>query len=188
MRKFRLKMASARFCRLRRRRRISSTFVPRAWRRNGDLSFMQNPSDGPLRRKKEKEKGRKRQMRRWALTVLLASFFITGAAVSGLRRNHRDAADVRIDHRAYPVCLAWHRIRHHRPCGRHGGHHRLQFDGRPQAEGRQEGRLAHLQYGKGLVRLQRRHRRHCGRRLRRHGRPLSPRSFFPLPEPNFGSP
>lgn len=38
---------------------------------------MQNPSDGPLRRKKEKEKGRKRQMRRWALTVLLASFFIT---------------------------------------------------------------------------------------------------------------
>mgnify|MGYP006877321698 CR=1 FL=1 len=34
---------------------------------------MQNPSDGPLRRKKEKEKGRKRQMRRWALTVLLAS-------------------------------------------------------------------------------------------------------------------
>ena len=40
-------------------------------------SFMQNPSDGPSRRKKEKEKGRKRQMRRWALTVLLASFLIT---------------------------------------------------------------------------------------------------------------
>ena len=38
---------------------------------------MQNPSDGPSRRKKEKEKGRKRQMRRWALTVLLASFLIT---------------------------------------------------------------------------------------------------------------
>ena len=36
-------------------------------------SVMQNPSDGPSRRKKEKEKGRKRQMRRWALTVLLAS-------------------------------------------------------------------------------------------------------------------
>ena len=40
-------------------------------------SVMQNPSDGPSRRKKEKEKGRKRQMRRWALTVLLASFLIT---------------------------------------------------------------------------------------------------------------
>ena len=40
-------------------------------------SFMQNPSDGPSRRKKEKEKGRKRQMRRWALTVLLVSFLIT---------------------------------------------------------------------------------------------------------------
>ena len=39
---------------------------------------MQNPSDGPLRRKKgERGKGRKRQMRRWALTVLLASFLIT---------------------------------------------------------------------------------------------------------------
>ena len=40
-------------------------------------SFMQNPSDGPSRRKKEKEKGRKRQMRRWALTMLLVSFLIT---------------------------------------------------------------------------------------------------------------
>ena len=127
---------------------------------------MQNPSDGPLRRKKEKEKGRKRQMRRWALTVLLASFFITAL----LSLASGEIIETLPMFASIIVLILFVSLG-------------IVFDiiglavATADITAFNSMAARRLKAGRKAV-LPRRHRRHCGRRLRRHGRRHRRAAFF----------